>query len=405
MKSFFKKLLIPLVCLSLTSCVMMPEESQSIKQSESEKQTESEKVIIEYSDLLPYDQFDLDTYMQPIWLGDTIYNETVVFVGKDDLGKLLYPVDEIISVTSYDLKTVYKEGTDYVFDEETNSILRAKDSTMPLFYKSEFYPEFGTYHSYTTQTGIFFSEGSTFSDKHIAVTYRTRKDDRITKPVDHSKKYENVINKMKNGEEVKICFYGDSITVGGNGSGFLGIEPNMPGFDVLVTESLKKMYNNPNIKCLNYAKGGEATIWGYYNVPILAKENPDLVIMSWGMNDNHISTEKFKSQLTWIIDSLEYQCPNTSILLASSMLPNGDVKEYGMNNNYENCTMINHEQAQVEIADKYNLGIAKITTMHKEILRYKTYYSMTGNNINHPTDFMIRVYAQNILYALTGKSL
>ena len=67
--------------------------------------------------------------------------------------------------------------------------------------------------------------------------------------------------------------------------------------------------------------------------------------------------------------------------------------------------MIMLEQAQMELAEEYGFGLAQVTTMHKEILRYKNYYSMTGNNINHPTDFIIRVYAQNILYALTGKTL
>ena len=76
-----------------------------------------------------------------------------------------------------------------------------------------------------------------------------------------------------------------------------------------------------------------------------------------------------------------------------------------MANDYENCKFLLLEQAQIELADEYGLGLAKVTTMHKEILRYKNYYSMTGNNINHPTDFIIRVYAQNILYALTGKTL
>ena len=405
MKSIFKKLLIPLACLSLTSCVMMPEESQSIKQSESEKQTESEKVSIEYSELLPYDQFDLDTYMQPIWLGDTIYNETLVFVGNDDLGKLLYPVSEIISVRSYDLKTVYKEGVDYVFDKNSNSILLTENTSMPFFYTRGYYPQDGQFHSYSMGTGIYFSEGPKFSNKHVTVTYRTIKDDRITPPTDHSKKYEKVLTKMANGEEVKICYYGDSITVGGNGSGFLGIEPHMPGFDSLVTESLKQIYDNPNISFVNHAKGGEATFWGYQNVSLVTDEKPDLVIMAWGMNDLSITHLQFKQQLAWIIDEIQKKSPDSQILLVSSMLPNGDVVEFNIRNDYENCSLVRFEKVQDELSQEYGLGLATVTTMHKEILRYKNYYSMTGNNVNHPTDFIIRVYAQNILYALTGKTL
>ena len=374
-------------------------------ESQTETQSESDSVEIEYSELLQYDQFNLQTYMQPIWLGDTVYNETLVFVGQDDLGKLLYPATEIISVTSYDLKTVYKEGKDYTFDKETNSILRTEKSKMPFFYKAGYYPQDGEFHSYSQGKGLYFSEGPTFSKKHVAVTYRTQKDDRLTAPVDYSEKYSNLLTKMQNGEEVKICFFGDSITVGGNGSGFLGIEPNMPGFDTLVTESLKTVYDNPNISFVNHAKGGETSLWGYQNISLVTDEDPDLAILCWGMNDLSMSPTKFKLQLKWMIDALLSTCPDTQILLVSSMLANGDVKEFNIQNDYENCNMVQLEQAQIELAEEYGLGIATVTNMHKEILRYKTYYSMTGNNINHPTDFIIRVYAQSILYALTGKTL
>ncbi len=393
MKSFFKKLAIPLCFTLLTAC--------KPKQENSNVETPPK----EYSELLPYDHFDLETYMQPIWLGDTIYNETVVFVGQDDLGKLLYPVEEIISVASYDLKTVYKESEDYVFDKKTNSILLTERTDMPFFYEAGYYPQTGTYHSYSMGTGIFFSEGPSMSNKHVAVTYRAKKDNRLTKPTDYSSRYSSLLTKMQNGENVKLCFYGDSITVGGNGSGFLGIDPNMPGFDTLVTDSLKQICNNPNITFTNRSKGGEATLWGYNNVPTVVADNPDLVVLCWGMNDLGLNGIQFKKQLKWIVDEIQSNCPNAEILLVSSMMANADFLEFGLMGNYESNKLVDFEISQKELAEEYNLGIATVNNMHKEILRYKTYYSMSGNNVNHPSDFIIRVYAQNILYALTGKNL
>lgn len=391
-----------MACATLSSCAPIDSiQSESLLESEGESIEE----MIEYSPLLEYDKFNLNTYMKPIWLGDTVYNETVMFVGKDDFGRLLYPVKEIVSVTSYDLKTVYQEGIDYVFDESKNSIVLTEETTMPYFLESVFYPKTGQFHSSSKHSALFFSEGGVISKKQVAVTYRTVKDDRITPPIDHSAKYARLLEKLQNGEDVKICFYGDSITVGANGSAFVGIEPNMPGFDALVTESLKQIYNNPNVTFVNRAKGGEATMWGYYNVSLVTDENPDLVVLGWGMNDLSISWLKFKQQLQWIIDTIKKDCPNAEILLVSSMLPNGDVMEFNIENDYDNCNLIFFEEAQMELAEEYNLGLAKVTSMHREILRYKTYYSMTGNNVNHPSDFLIRVYAQNILYALTGKTL
>ena len=395
MKSIFKKLAIPLCFTLLTACT--PPQKQSKPSSEIPPK--------EYSELLPYDHFDLDTYMQPIWLGDTMYNETIMFVGKDDLGKLLYPVDEIIAVTSYDLETVYEEGVDYTFDKATNSILRTQNSSMPLFYKQEYYPVTGQFHSYTNGQGLFFSETDAMSKRHIAVTYRATKDKRLTAPIDYSSRYENLIAKLQSGKNVKICFYGDSITVGANGSGFMNIDPYMPSFDRLVTKSLMQVYDNPNITFSNRAKGGENTLWGYENVSTVIADNPDLIVLCWGMNDLGISSQKFKTQLTWIIDEIQAASPSAAILLVSSMLPNCDIAEWNLRNDFENCKLVTHEQMQAELAETYGLGLARVTTMHKEILRYKPYYTMSGNNVNHPTDFLIRVYAQNILYALTGQTL
>jgi len=37
-----------------------------------------------------------------------------------------------------------------------------------------------------------------------------------------------------------------------------------------------------------------------------------------------------------------------------------------------------------------------MTSVHGELLRHKAYQDMTGNNINHPNDYLARWYAQVI---------
>ena len=57
-----------------------------------------------------------------------------------------------------------------------------------------------------------------------------------------------------------------------------------------------------------------------------------------------------------------------------------------------------------ELADlpqnRDNCALVDFYAVHKSILQYKTFASTTGNNINHPNDWLIRVYAQNILEAI-----
>ena len=367
-----------------------------------EESVESESLAP--SQLLVYDEYNLETYLSPVWLGDTVYNETVMFVGLNDEQKLLYPVTEIISVRSYDLKTEYKEGHDYLFDAQTNSLVLTKSTRMPYFVQKAYYPDESEYHSASKGTGLFFKEGGLISNKQLAVTYRAKKDETLSPPKDCSQKYSNVLGKLSRGEKVKICFFGDSITVGGNASGFIDIPPYMPEFATLVAEGLKKLYSNDNIEMVNHAKGGETSLWGMNNVSLVTDENPDLVVLAWGMNDLTLGAERFKNQIKEMLDSIKNACPSADILLVSSMYPNGDVLEFRMNGDYLNSPFTLYEKKQEELAQEYGLGVALVTTMHRQILSKKSYYSMTANNINHPSDFLIRIYAQNILYTLTGKT-
>ena len=45
--------------------------------------------------------YDLDTYVLPIWEGDTIYYETAMFMGKTGACELLYTPKKILGVYDY----------------------------------------------------------------------------------------------------------------------------------------------------------------------------------------------------------------------------------------------------------------------------------------------------------------
>ena len=56
------------------------------------------------------------------------------------------------------------------------------------------------------------------------------------------------------------------------------------------------------------------------------------------------------------------------------------------------------------LEEKYPLAVADLTQIHSDLLATgKQYRDMTGNNINHPNDYLIRVYAQVLLKTLIGK--
>ncbi|MFQ7077549.1 MAG: hypothetical protein ACLRSW_06220 [Christensenellaceae bacterium] len=56
------------------------------------------------------------------------------------------------------------------------------------------------------------------------------------------------------------------------------------------------------------------------------------------------------------------------------------------------------------IAEKYDDGTVKVIDMQKAgkyFLETKRYCEISSSNVNHPNDFMHRVYAMNIMTAIT----
>ena len=55
-----------------------------------------------------------------------------------------------------------------------------------------------------------------------------------------------------------------------------------------------------------------------------------------------------------------------------------------------------------ELAKSEGCALLNMTELHRTLLTRKDYWHMTGNNINHPSDFLARLYAQGVL-ALLGE--
>ena len=44
--------------------------------------------------------------------------------------------------------------------------------------------------------------------------------------------------------------------------------------------------------------------------------------------------------------------------------------------------------------EKEGFAVARMTSIYKYLEDKKNFYSLTGNGINHPNDFVVRAYAQ-----------
>jgi len=70
------------------------------------------------------------------------------------------------------------------------------------------------------------------------------------------------------------------------------------------------------------------------------------------------------------------------------MLPNPDAVQNGIQSSYK---------SELDKLTRKGIVVADMTGVHAELLKHKIYQDMTGNNVNHPNDYLARWYAQTML--------
>ena len=410
-----KKWLLWLTTISMVFCMSAcgdvgggSSESSSSNSSESSTGGNSSSVG-NIEELREYDVYNLNTYLLPYWDSNVVYNETVMFVGADDEAPLLYNPTRIVSVRNYGLDIEYKEGVDYVI--ENNKIKRTPNSSIPYFEVDQYYlssPDSIAIKvlndkADTPLTGtryLKYGEGDTFTRKQIAITYCHADTWQGTKPQGKSSRLANVLTKIKNADDVNIVYYGDSITTGCNASGTSAggnVSPYMPGFFNMINEYLENKYGC-FVFSSNTAVAGWTTSQGLAAVEArVLDKNPDLLVLGFGMNDMNTPVASYKSMIKSMIDQLHAHNPNANVILVGTTVPNYESDWYG-NQEY-------FVGALNELENEYDfVAVADMTTMHKDIFAQgKRFRDVTGNNINHPNDFVVRAYAQVILQTLLGE--
>lgn len=347
--------------------------------------------------MLEFKKYDLDAYVSPIWEGDVVYNETLMFVGENS-APLLYMPEQVISVRSFDLETEYIEGVDYKVEE--GKIVLLPETRIPSFSLEEYYPKEAVQgkcfaslvegHPY-----IFFSEGSTIFRRQIHVTY-THKDAWSGFLPSKSEKFERFFKKASSGRAVKVLFFGDSITTGANSSGRVDCAPYADTWMEMIVKKMREYFKNDNIEYLNTAVGGKATPWALEVLQERAIDlDPDLIFIGFGMNDPR-SPEEEGRLMGELLDRFSAACPECDVALVSPMLPHFRLRGF-----WGNQPKFEAEFAKL-CAEREHTELIPVTSMHNAVLERKRYYDMTGNNVNHPNDFLARIYAQTALKVIFG---
>lgn len=197
-----------------------------------------------------------------------------------------------------------------------------------------------------------------------------------------------------------MLFYGDSIFSGCDASGMYGREPRMPMMSELIKEQLERE-TGASVEMNNISVGGWTVENGLTaltgNVGNYNYSNSyggmDLMVLSFGMNNGNTSAASFKESTRKIIEQVRTQSPDIEVVLVSCMVPNPQAAGFYGNQRYFGAAL-------KELAGEENCAVVDFFAVHESILKYKNFISTSGNNINHPNDWLIRVYAQNIVSAI-----
>ena len=372
---------------------------------------------------------DMIEAMQNIFGGTTSVKETVMFIDKGDVKSLLYPIKEIVSVTSYDGKTTYEEGKDYVIEDGKLKV--TADSSIKVITSEKYYNHAGTL-IHINGKNIFWGE-SQVKQWQVSVTYTHDAAWEGYAQESQLEVYQNFVKKLIAGEDVTVFFYGDSITWGACSTFAEGVQPKQGAYAMLFTEALadlfgyKVKYVNtglaagmpchtvPNteygtgergtITYVNTAIGGWNSNDGVSNFNKFVKEQIekygcDLFVLAYGMNDGGMAATATKANCKKMIDGVLELKPEAAIMIVSTMTPH-------TGSDWDHDNIKQQERQLTSLAKQYRndgkpVAVACVNSVSKAVQEHKTFNDYSGNNINHPNDWFYRVYAQTLLQTLIG---
>ena len=344
--------------------------------------------------------YNLQDLLRPVWKGLRIENETVLptsYDGKPVEADLALVPSKVISVKNYDLDKTYEPGRDYIFDGR--ALRLAANSSIPFFKYTDLYPDHPATKPETRKTlnggYLTFSEGPFFKDKQLAVTYEHKQPWDGPVPVSAEKYLPETFAKLRAGKPLKLVVFGDSISAGASASGVRFWPPHMPRWADLVAYQLRHIYKS-KIDYINPSLGGMTSDWGRKTVDgLVSFEKPDLVILGFGMNDAGanagFSAKQFAENTQAMMDSIRKQNPAAEFILLMSMQPNSC---------WRSPEPMPEYLEELKKMEGPGVAVADMWSMHGYLLKHKTYWDMTGNHVNHPNDFLVRIYAQALLARL-----
>ena len=337
--------------------------------------------------------FTFDQMLVPIWDTDVVYGESFTMYREKNgevSARFLYEPEKIIEVRSANLETLYEEGKDYLIKD--GKLVLTENTSIPLMeYEDVYMQENLPGGSFACPGGyLLFREGHFFHDRQIAVTYQCKKGGwNGYVPAYKGDLLHRTVRRLTEDKSLRVVLLGDSISAGANASGMTFANPFQPRFGELFAEKLRRTYD-ANVVFHNPSVGGKDSVWGMevLDESVIA-HNPDLVILAFGMNGRH-KPDVFASHIRNMVDRIKAANADTDVILIATSTPNPLLTDpRAMFWNYQ---YLYGETLKAFEAD--GVAVLDMGALQKELHKNKRFIDTTGNNVNHPNDFFIRIHAQ-----------
>jgi len=337
------------------------------------------------------------------WASTTMSRDPLCFVERgsgDAAAALLFPLSNLIELSSASGQVQYAEGRDFVLAANRQLVIRTAGSRIPVTRLDELYssvdPDGSAFMFKRDAPGTYlmFGEGDLFHRRQVCATY-THQAGLWTAPVPPfcGAQMPQTMRRLRARDRLSIVVTGDSISEGYNASGFVGVLPQQPPYVDLVAAGLTAAYGSP-VALRNLASAGWTADQGLADAARVGALIPDVVIVAYGMNDSGYATpQDFSANIAGIMSQVRQQARDAEFVLVSPMLPNPD---------WHYPVMERFAGYRDALAGLCADGVilADVTTLWHELLERKSVYDLTGNGVNHPNDFGHRVYADAVLSLL-----
>ncbi len=189
---------------------------------------------------------------------------------------------------------------------------------------------------------------------------------------------------LREHKKLKIALFGDSISNAANSSfemGFSGTEHWIAPVIRYIEEA------DVVVDFINVSRSGYGTEWALEAVEEkLSKENVDLTIIAFGMNDGaaDMPVEAFVKNVSSLMEEIKQYNQRTEFILVATPVPNAD------------CSSVYKEQINyangLRALEGQGITLVNMTEVFTWLLKRKRYCEISGNNLNHPNDFGYRFY-------------